>query len=140
MYLSGLGAVKDCGCGLTIPDTAANQTCPGTVDPATGMTAGCQSFAALSAPAAPCPPGYGVPTFQDGLNWAINGLPFSLFGGPLNLTSLGNTNPGNVALPDHITPCFQANRTSAAQLFGQALPGLLLLGVAVKFFFGKAAR
>jgi len=49
--LRGLGSSlpagkKDCGCGGTVP---IGGTCPGTLDPATGLNAGCKSWAELSA-------------------------------------------------------------------------------------------
>ena len=65
MYrLRGMGSTvpagqKDCGCGGTVP---TGGTCPGPLDPATGLTVGCKSWAEMSSditdgPMPVCPAG-----------------------------------------------------------------------------------
>lgn len=98
---------------------------------------------AVMAPAAPCPAGYGVPSFQDGLKHSLSSLPVSLLMGPLYaFSSWGSDSPGNVLAPgaaaaQQETACFQATRETNAQRIGLALPGLLVVGAIGWFLFGR---
>lgn len=123
---------KDCGCGGSVP---IGGTCPGPLDPNTGLTVGCQSWAQLSAPQAACPAGYGVPTFQDGLSQAMAGLPFSILTGLEYLPNINQPNVGNVLGPDGKTPC-QTNRNSMGFVLGMAAPALALIGALGFWMFG----
>jgi len=139
MYgLRGLGDAvpagqKDCGCGSTVP---IGGTCAGPIDPATGLTIGCKSWAELSATPAACPVGYGVPTFNDGLQNALKGFPASILSGLTYLPSIGQANAGNVLGPDGVTTCYQANRNSASFVIGMALPGIAVVAALAWWMFG----
>jgi hypothetical protein len=123
---------KDCGCGSTVP---IGGTCADPIDPVTGLTAGCKSWAELSATPGACPAGYGVPTFNDGLQSALKGLPYSILSGLTYLPSIGQSNTGNVLGPDGVSTC-QTNRNSAAFVIGMALPGLAIVGAVAWWMFG----
>jgi hypothetical protein len=110
----------DCGCG---------RTC----DP---MPATCQSLTVMSAPAAACPAGYGVPTFMDGVNTMIAGLPLSLLSGLTYLPSIGSANSGNLLSADGLNPCYQANRETPSHVLGLASGGLAVAALLLSWMFG----
>jgi hypothetical protein len=140
MYrLRGLGDAlpagqKDCGCGSSVP---VGGTCQSPVDPVTGLTVGCKSWAELSATPGACPAGYGVATFREGLQNALKGFPASILSGLTFLPSIGQANAGNVLGPDGVTPCYQPNRNTSAFVIGMALPGLAVVAAAAYFAFGR---
>jgi hypothetical protein len=93
-------------------------------------------------PMAPCPAGYAVGTFQDGISAALKSLPVSLITGPLNLitANASTSGSGNVIGPDGVTPCHQSQNTLPAMYYlGQALPGLASIGLVI-FLLTKGAK
>jgi hypothetical protein len=91
-------------------------------------------------PMAACPAGYGVGTFQMGLQWAFKALPLSLLNGPINLMTATplTSGSGNIVGPDGVTPCHQSENTLPKMYyFGQALPGLALVAMLAWWLFGS---
>jgi hypothetical protein len=85
---------------------------------------------------APCPPGYGVPTYSDGLTQAFKGgIGWALVMGPLELFT--PSNPGNIVGPlGGENVCSQADRTPFVYRLGIATPGLVVLAVLGMMLFG----